>query len=570
MSQVDIFAALQGGAHFDRHRFKRDIEKFAAPSSKRAATSCSGSAPRGNSATASSTASKGAGKQGTKRAKKAKATTTIASYEEVGTVDVFSRSNATAAESTVAPKTKSASTVRTQDPLEEANVLRKQFRIRVRGPSVPDPLKAFEDLSERYKAPKRLLANLYEMGYQDPTAIQRQATPALMEGHELLAIAPTGSGKTLGFLIPTVLAVLARRRADGRPAGISAVVVSPTRELAAQTARCLALLTAKMGIHSVVLAKSTAAGCDFAKVDILLATPLRLTKLAEEGRLDLTHVSHLVLDEADRLFDLGFLEQVDGVIAACSNPKIVRALFSATLPEKVEEMARNVLGDPIRITVGERNAATSTVEQSLKFVGSEDGRVLALKQLLTGGIAPPVLVFVASKDRAMALHKQLMYDKYHVDCIHSDQSQAARSAAVEGFRAGRTWVLIATDLVGRGMDFLGVNTVVNFDFPNTTTDYIHRIGRTGRAGHSGSAVTFFTEEDAGQLRSVANVICASGGQVPGWMLTLKKADRDARPPPGRADASALEGIAVPKYDRQRQERRRSIIAASKKRARQQQ
>jgi len=385
-----------------------------------------------------------------------------------------------------------------------------------------------------------------------------------------LAIAPTGSGKTLGFLIPLVTGLIARRKAtppEGRPAGVAAVVVSPTRELAAQTGRCLSLLTAKLGITSVVLSKSTAAGSDFSKVDVLLATPLRLTKLAEEGRLDLSRAELLVLDEADRLFDLGFLEQVDGVIAACSNPKIVRALFSATLPERVEEMARNVLADPIRITVGERNMATSSVAQSLKFVGSEDGRILALKQLLTGGVAPPVLVFVASKERAMALHKQLMYDKFHVDCIHSDQSQAARSAAVEGFRAGRTWVLIATDLVGRGMDFLGINTVVNFDFPNSTTDYIHRIGRTGRAGRTGNAVTFFTEEDSGQLRSVANVIRSAGGEVPAWMLSLKKRDRDRPPSAKRADASALEDIAVPKYDRQKQERRRAMVAASKKKAR---
>lgn len=154
--------------------------------------------------------------------------------------------------------------------------------------------------------------------------------------------------------------------------------------------------------------------------------------------------------------------------------RCVRALFSATLPEKVEEMARSVLRDPLRITVGHRNAASHDVSQRLVFVGKEEGKLLALRQLLSGGVRPPVLVFVDSKERAQALRRELLLDGFKADAIHGDQPQASRNAAVDNFRIGRTWVLVATDLVGRGMDFLGVNTVVNYDFPRGTMDYVHR------------------------------------------------------------------------------------------------
>ena len=323
-----------------------------------------------------------------------------------------------------------------------------------------------------------------------------------------------------------------------------------------------------------------ASGADLGKTDVLISTPQRLASLQQEGKLDLSRVCYLVLDEADQLFEGGFLEQIDAVMAAvgtehtkraeeasaaaatikarrgwpvleptgptirsprpCLGPPqgkkgskvggkkggaavaaeevppvpVVKCLFSATLPDKVEEVAKTVLRQPLRITVGARNTAVSTVKQQLLFVGREAGKLMSLRQLLReGSLRPPVLVFVESKERAKTLHRELMYDGIHVDSLHADQPQVARNAAVESFRTGKTWVLIATDLIGRGMDFLGVNTVVNFDFPSSTTDYIHRIGRTGRAGREGSAVTFYTEDDKPRLRPIANVIKEAGGEV---------------------------------------------------------
>lgn len=414
--------------------------------------------------------------------------------------------------------------VRTGDPFEEANVIRKAHRIKVSGNAPPAPLRSFADLETKYSCHPRLLTNLAEGGFGEPTPIQRQAIPALLARRELLAVAPTGSGKTLAFLIPLVVHVRSLLAPDSPPLppGVKAVVVSPTKELSVQSGRVLKPLLPGLRLRCSVLSRSTAAGTDFTKVDILLANPLRLGAMAAEGKIDLTQVQNLILDEADKLFDMGFTEQIDAVVAACTHANIVRGLFSATLPETVETLARSVLRDPLRVTVGERNTAAALVSQRLLFVGRENGKLLALRQLIAEGLRPPVLVFVNTKERARELHRELMFDGVHVDSLHAAQSQAARQAAVDNFRLGKTWVLVATDLVARGMDFAGVNTVINFDFPGSTTDYIHRVGRTGRAGRAGHAVTFFTEDDVGQLRSVANVMRAAGCDVPEWMLLLKK------------------------------------------------
>jgi ATP-dependent RNA helicase DDX52/ROK1 len=417
--------------------------------------------------------------------------------------------------------------VKGNDPWERSNVIRKKNRIKVQGSAPPAPITSFEQLGETQTDQeqgecntKRLLRNIGS-SYETPTAVQKQAITCLNEGRELMVVAPTGSGKTLAFLIPLVMRVKREKARYGK-SGIRAVIISPTKELSTQTGRVLMPLLPGLKLRCSVLSKATAAGCDFTKVDILLANPLRLEVLAREGKIDLSTVETLVLDEADKLFEMGFSEQIDACLAACTNSNIVRALFSATLPETVENLARSVLRDPLRITVGERNVSASSVEQKLLFVGRENGKLLAVRQLISDGIRPPILIFVNKKDRAKEVHRELMFDGVHVDSLHASQGQAAREKAVEKFREGKTWVLIATDLVARGLDFAGVETVINFDFPNSTLDYIHRVGRTGRAGRTGKAITFFTEEDVDNLRGVANVIKAAGGEVDDWMLKLKK------------------------------------------------
>jgi ATP-dependent RNA helicase DDX52/ROK1 len=415
---------------------------------------------------------------------------------------------------------------------ERDDAVRKYYRIKVKGDNVPSPLTSWRSLlAASFQVPQGLITRCIKEGYSQPTPIQRQSIPALLSERDVLASAPTGSGKTLAFLLPIVAALRAQRDAGvDWPNDLKAVILSPTNELAAQQARTLKLILPGSGLRGSLLTKSTAAGTDWKKVDILLANPLRLLSLIESKKISLEAVRWLIIDEADKLFELNFVEQLDGIIAACTNQNITRALFSATLPERVEELARSILQQPLRITCGVRNTAASTVTQKLVFVGQETGKLSSLRQFIRDGLLrPPCLIFVASKDRAKALHREMKFDGLSsVDCIHSDQPLASRNKAVENFRSGKMGFLIATDLISRGIDFIGVSSVVNYDFPPSSSDYIHRVGRTGRAGNSGYAVTFFTEDDSGQLRSIANLIKESGGEVEEWMLSMKKAPRDAK------------------------------------------
>ncbi|KAL2613411.1 hypothetical protein R1flu_025103 [Riccia fluitans] len=402
---------------------------------------------------------------------------------------------------------------------EAVNVLRKRWRLYVSGQNVPPPLTSFEDLKSQYPPQKYLLRNIDASGFAEPTPIQRQAIPTLLAGRECLACAQTGSGKTLAFILPILLNLKAPS-----DAGIRAVILCPIRELAIQTARVFRRIAKgrKWRIRSLTRSMCLDPDVKNLPIDVLVSTPLRLAKLLKKKRISLSRVEFLVLDEADKLFEMGFVNQIDSIVDGCSNPKVIRALFSATLPDSVEELARTIMVDPVRIVVGLKNSAASTVDQRLVYVGNEDGKFLALKQLFKESLKPPILLFVDTKERAKELHKDLVVDGVSVDSIHAGRSQFQRDAAVEKFREGKTWILIATDLMARGMDFQGVNCVINYDFPDSNATYIHRIGRTGRAGRQGQAITFHTEKDKSQLRSIAHIIKSSGGEVPEWMLKLPK------------------------------------------------
>ncbi|CAG9467266.1 unnamed protein product [Pedinophyceae sp. YPF-701] len=419
---------------------------------------------------------------------------------------------------------------RSRDPQEAANIVRKAMRIKVRGDDPPAPLQSFAALVDEFACPPCVVDNVVtELRLGDPTPIQSQAWPTLLNDIELLAVAPTGSGKTLAFVLPLIAQVVKKMAAGTLPRrGVKAVVISPTRELAGQIAEQARIASKGSGVRCALLTKGMlVSGADLTKVDFLVATPLRLVGLVKDGKIDLGATAYVVLDEADLLLQMGFVEQADAILAAAgaSLPKgvpCVRALFSATLPDTVEDLARSILHAPLRVTAGERNTAAATVRQHFVFAGREAGKLIAMRRLVKEGLKPPVLVFVESQERAKRLHRELMYDGIHVDSIHAGQSQAMRNAAVLNFRRGRTWVLICTDVLGRGMDFLGVNTVINYDFPATTADYIHRVGRTGRAGREGLAITLYTEDDKPRLRPIANLVKQAGGDVPEWMTKLKK------------------------------------------------
>nr|XP_055036766.1 probable ATP-dependent RNA helicase DDX52 isoform X1 [Misgurnus anguillicaudatus] len=410
---------------------------------------------------------------------------------------------------------------------EKVNRIRHQNRINVHGTDIPDPVSTFEELREEYDLDPRVIENIKGAGFHTPTPIQMQAIPLMMHKREILACAPTGSGKTIAFCLP----LLAHLRKPLNK-GFRALIISPTRELASQTHRELLKLSEGVGFRVHIINKGADAVKKFGpksakKFDILVTTPNRLIYLLKQDQpaVDLSRVEWLVVDESDKLFEegkTGFREQLAAIFLACTSPKIRRALFSATFTTDVEQWCRLNLDNLVSVNIGPRNSAAETVEQELLFVGSESGKLLAVRNLIKKGFLPPVLVFVQSIERARELFHELVYEGINVDVIHAERTQQQRDNVVNSFRSGKIWVLICTALLARGIDFKGVNLVINYDFPTTAVEYIHRIGRTGRAGHKGKAVTFFTEDDKPLLRSIATVIKQAGCPVPDYMIGFKK------------------------------------------------
>ncbi|XP_053950082.1 DEAD box protein 52 homolog [Anastrepha ludens] len=415
---------------------------------------------------------------------------------------------------------------------EMVALLRKDYLINVRGKNIPPPVTSFEELKKEYKMSDRLLLNLESATYASPTPVQMQAMPLLLQGRNVMASAPTGSGKTIAFLAPLINDLRKPSKV-----GFRAVVLAPTRELAAQIYRECVQLAQNTALKIYFQAKATsnklATGQSNKNYDILISTPNRVRFLLEQEppALRLTEVEWLVIDEADRLMEEGinnFKDQVDVILAACTNQHKKLALFSATYTAPVAKWAIKNLPNLARVIIGQENSATDSVEQELLFVGSESGKLLAIRDMVRKGLKPPVLVFVQSKERAKELFQELLYDGINVDLIHADRSQQQRDNCVRAFREGHIWVLICTELMGRGIDFKGVNLVINYDFPPSVISYIHRIGRTGRAGRSGKAITFFTQSDTPNLKSIAQIIKNSNGKVPDFILNLKKRRKTER------------------------------------------
>jgi len=367
-----------------------------------------------------------------------------------------------------------------------------------------------------------------------PTNIQAHAIPLLLQGRDVLACAPTGSGKTLAFLVPIL------QQAKGCQ-GIFAVVLCPTGELARQT----------LGVAQR-LAEGVQVGMDSGGV--LVTTPLHLLG---QDTARFANVRHLVLDEADQLFNAQYVEQTDAVVAACRNPQLQTSLFTATLPSNVEEMSRTMMRNPVRIIVGRKDSAVAAIHQQLVFTGNEKGKLLALRNLMRGGEwTPPVLVFVQSVERAHLLHGELEREKLglHVDVISSSRSPAHRRRTLAKFADGRLWCLICSDMMARGMDFEGVRLVVNYDLPTSVQSYIHRVGRTGRAGAQGRAVTFFTKADREGVTSMVHVMSASGADLPAWMRALPSISKEKRKELKRKPVRRADPTSELPYERRKRKR----------------
>ncbi|XP_076649186.1 DExD-box helicase 52 [Halictus rubicundus] len=442
---------------------------------------------------------------------------------------------------------------------EKVNQFRNQHRIRVTGSRVPKPISTFMNLSNDYGIAEHLINNVVKCGYTHPTPIQMQALPIMLQGRQILACAPTGSGKTAAFLLPVIHCL-----GGPQKKGFRAIILSPTRELAKQTYReCLRLgegYNFKVHIISKVSQALNKYGPKSSqKFDILITTPKRVIFLLNQDppAISLNNVEWLIVDEADKLFEDGtrcFRDQLEEISKACTNKNLRTAMFSATNTPVVTKWCRHNLKGFVTVTVGHRNAATDLVEQELLFVGTERGKLVALRNIIQKGVLPPVLVFVQSKERAQELFNELIYDGINVDVIHADRTQTQRDNVVRCFREGKIWILICTELMARGIDFKGVNLVVNYDFPPSVISYVHRIGRTGRAGHRGKAVTFFTEQDTPNLRSIAAVMRESGCNVPDYMLAMKKHTKKERRKLEREAPTREKISTLPRFKRKHNNR----------------
>ncbi|TRY63096.1 hypothetical protein TCAL_02027, partial [Tigriopus californicus] len=452
---------------------------------------------------------------------------------------------------------------------EQVNHFRNVHRIHASGPDLPEPIDQWDRLHSDYGFHPALMAAI-QSTYITPTPIQMQVIPAMLERREVLACAPTGSGKTAAFLIPLVH-LLGQASSDG----FRAVIIAPTRELALQIHREAVRLGQPLGLRALVLDPTNKTTQKFKpesgnRFDLIVSTPNRLVHLIQDEAIVLDQLEWLIVDESDKLFESGvkgFRDQLATIYRACEQAAIKRAMFSATLAVDVEKWCQLNLDNVLTITIGARNSATSTIQQKLVYTGTEKGKLLAFRQLIQDGIKPPVLVFVQTKDRAKELHAELAQENVHVDVIHSDRSQLQRDQAITYFRSGQVWILICTELMGRGIDFKGVNLVINYDFPPSTFSYIHRIGRTGRAGRAGQAITFFTDQDKTLLRSIATIIKESGGEVPDYMLKIKKASRQEK---RKLAKHAVERESIKresKFDRSQRIKKEAMIEASKRRKR---
>ena len=345
-------------------------------------------------------------------------------------------------------------------------------------------------------------AGVAAAGYSQPTPIQEQAMPPVLKGRDVMGLAQTGTGKTAAFVLP----ILNRLMQGGRRK-VRALIVAPTRELAEQTHAAIGILGRQTGLKSVTIYGGVGFGPQVDKLrrgaEIIVACPGRLLDHLGRGTIDLSLVETLVLDEADHMFDMGFLPDIRRILAYLPKQRQT-LLFSATMPQEIRHLAGDVLSNPVTIQVGE-TAPVDTVNHALYPVAPHLKTPLLLELLHTTA-TKSVLVFARTKHRTKRLAEQIVKAGHKAASLQGNLSQSQREAAMGGFRDGRFQILVATDIAARGIDVSGISHVINYDIPNTTDAYIHRIGRTGRATRSGDAYTLVTGEDKLMVRAIEKVL----------------------------------------------------------------
>ena len=355
---------------------------------------------------------------------------------------------------------------------------------------------------------KPILRALSEKKYDTPTPIQEKTIPIVLEKKDVIASAQTGTGKTAAFALPILELLLTKQDAAKKGKKIKALIISPTRELAGQIEENFKSYGQYTNLRSTVVFGGTSIEpqIDVLKkgVDILVATPGRLLDLHKQDIVNLDYIETLVLDEADLMLDMGFIDDVKKIERLCPENKQT-LLFSATMPYKVEQLANAILKEPTSIKVAPRSSVIDTVNQRLYFVPKPKKIELCL-HLLRNTIKGNIIIFRRTKYGVDKLEKTLLNNNYNVDSIHGDKTQSARQTALNRLKTKEINILIATDVAARGIDIKNLDAVVNFDLPNVAETYVHRIGRTGRAGNTGIAYSFCSADEKDYVLSIQKLI----------------------------------------------------------------
>jgi ATP-dependent RNA helicase RhlE len=388
---------------------------------------------------------------------------------------------------------------------------------------------------ESFNLNTKVMAGVQAQGYTTPTPIQEKSIPPIMQGRDIIGLAQTGTGKTAAFVLP-----LLHRLIDYPRGQVRALIVSPTRELAEQTCETINVLARYTGLRCISIYGGV--GMELQNralrrgVEIIVACPGRLLDHLLKGTIDLSQVDVLIIDEADRMFDMGFLPDIRSIVRCLTKPHQT-LLFSATMPEDIRRLVQEVLHDPLTIKIG-HSVPVESVSHAL-FPVQQHLKTALLKEILRSTETRSVLVFTRTKHRVERVAEQLLKSGYKVASLQGDMTQSRRQEALDAFRDGSLKILVATDIAARGLDVLSISHVINYDMPDTTDAYTHRIGRTGRVKNTGEAFTLVTGEDKAMIKELERIFKKplETRKLPGFNYTAEAPEhsegRSFRPKPKR-------------------------------------
>jgi len=400
---------------------------------------------------------------------------------------------------------------------------------------------------DQYHIAEGIKTSISKLGYKKPTDIQFKSIPAILKGEDVLAIAQTGTGKTAAFAIP-ILDILHKRKIKGRPDGVKCLVMAPTHELALQIESVFHTLAKNIAINSFCIHGGVDQEPQIAQldkgVDIVIATPGRMFDLVSQGALNLKRVEILVLDEADHMLDLGFIKDIQDLMRHL--PKKRQTLFfSATISETIKKLAYSLVTRAIRIQISPKDPVAKNIDHAVAFIDMDDKRFF-LESVVKENPDKKILVFVRTKVRAERVKKAMSRVTIDTDTIHSDKLQEERDTTMRNFRTGDLKILIATDVSARGIDIPNVEFVINYDLPETSENYVHRVGRTGRGTQKGQAFSFCSAEEKDLLTEIENnlgkpiqrmvisksdyryTMDISDAKATNWQSLLKEAEKEEK------------------------------------------